>query len=149
MDCNANDDISNISNIKGFVIQKGYQGKEELAVGIYCTLNNIPFKKIENPKDAPLYYTPCGSVEWCMQILGQEITPDYYPDFLKDHLHRKIWETEKWPLGQKVFIKPSKKYKRFTGLITNGGYRGKKKGPYWCSEIVRFDNEWRYYVANG
>jgi len=138
-----------IQGIQGFAIQSKYKGREDLAISHYCVMNKIPYKRVQNFKDIPDGFTPCGSVEWCIQILGQNITPDYYPEFLKDHLHRKIWETDKWPLGEKVFIKPSKKYKRFTGFITNGGYRGKKKGPYWCSEVVHFDNEWRYYISNG
>ena len=52
-------------------------------------------------------------------------------------------------MGKKIFIKPSDKNKRFTGFVTNGGYKGKKKPPYWCSEVVYFVNEWRYYIANG
>ena len=48
-----------------------------------------------------------------------------------------------------MFIKPADKEKRFQARITNGGYKGKKKPPYWCSDIVNFTNEWRYYVSNG
>jgi len=75
--------------------------------------------------------------------------PRLLPDFLLPYLYRKIWKAEKWPLGRRVFIKPADKYKRFTGFITNGGYRKKKKPPYWCSDVVSFQNEWRYYVTNG
>jgi hypothetical protein len=136
-------------DIKGFAIQKGYIGKEDLALTCYCAMNRIEYKRVITPQEIPEGFIPCGSVEWCMKILGQEIVPDYYPNFLKEYLGRKVWETDKWPLGNKVFIKPSKTYKKFTGFITNGGYRGKKKGPYWCSEIVHFENEWRYYVSQG
>ena len=59
-----------------------------------------------------------------------------------------MWQEDKWPL-RKVFIKPSDKYKRFTGFITNGYYKKKKKGPFWCSEIIDIVNEWRYYVSDG
>jgi len=141
--------MSLVDSIKGFAVQKEYQGKEDLAISHYCSMNRVKYRRVSNPKDIPEGFTPCGSVEWCLQVLGHEITPDYYPDFLKEHIHRKIWETDKWPLGEKVFIKPSKKYKRFTGFITSGCYRGKKKGPYWCSSIVHFENEWRYYVSQG
>jgi hypothetical protein len=84
-----------------------------------------------------------------LKYLGKIVKPDYYPSFLQEHLHRKVWQTNDWPLGKKVFIKPSDKYKRFNGFVTNGGYKGKKKAPYWCSDVISFVNEWRYYIANG
>lgn len=52
-------------------------------------------------------------------------------------------------MGERVFIKPSDIYKRFNGRITDGSYKGKKKGPYYCSEIISFTNEWRYYISKG
>ncbi len=33
--------------------------------------------------------------------------------------------------------------------MTSGTWKGKRRGPYWLSEIVQFTNEWRYYVTNG
>jgi len=123
--------------------------KETTAIFQYCIMENVPYKYIKNVKDASREHVPVGSVEFCLQILGRDIQPDYYPDFLKDCLYRNVYRTTKWPLGKKLFIKPADKYKRFTGFITNGGYRKKKRPPYWCSDIVIFVNEWRYYVANG
>jgi hypothetical protein len=105
-------------------------------------------KKEKIPSD----YVPSGSVEWCEFQLGKTIIPDYYPDWLSDYFGRKIWKQDKWPLGQKVFIKPADRHKRFIGHITTGTYgtyKGKKRGPYWCSEIVSFTDEWRYYMADG
>ena len=62
-----------------------------------------------------------------------------------------MWKADKWPMHQRVFIKPADRHKRFTGFVTAGmGYKGKKSPPYWCSDIVPpFTNEWRYYIANG
>jgi len=136
-------------NIGGIAFQYDDQSREAMAMFIVATVNEIPFKQFRNHKDVPEDYIPSGSVEWCEKILGQKVTPDYYPEFLKDHLHREIWRTDEWPLGKKVFIKPSDHYKRFTGFVTNGGYKGKKRKPYICSGVLSFENEWRYYVANG
>ena len=135
----------------GFALQKHHTAdKEDRAILNYCILNDVPYKRCSKPEDVPTGYIPCGTVEWCENFLSKDVTvPDYYPDFLKNHLFRKVWQTDKWPLGDRVFIKPSDRHKRFTGFITTGGYRKKKKGPYWCSEIVKFVNEWRYYVAEG
>ena len=136
----------------GFAIQtlQTHLDKEQEAIALYSILNKIPYKFCKKPKDVPEGYIPCGNVEWVENFISKEKTiPDYYPEFLKDHLFRNVWKTDKWPIGQKVFIKPADRYKRFDGKITNGSYKGKKKSPYWCSDIVKFTNEWRYYVSNG
>lgn len=99
--------------------------------------------------DIPLGWIACGNVDWVDRVLNVTREPDYYPDFLAAWIKRRIWRQEKWPLGQRVFVKPVDRSKRFTGFVTNGSWRGKKKGPYWCSEVVTFTNEWRFYVANG
>ena len=137
--------------IKGFALQ-GHEinGREEKAVINYCVLNDVPYKSYSKFEDVPEGYIPVGRIEWCEHFLPVEATvPDYYPEFLKDYLFRRVWRADKWPLGQHVFIKPADKHKRFDGLITDGGYRKKKKPPYWCSGIVKFVNEWRYYVVEG
>jgi hypothetical protein len=123
-------------------------GIEEKAITLYASMHHIPCKRV-SVKEVPEGFIPVGTVEWFMKVTGWKFKPDNYPEFLRPWLKRKIWETDEWPLGQKVFIKPSDAYKRFNGRITNGTYRDKKKGPYWCSEIVKFTNEWRYYVSHG
>jgi len=139
-------------NIKGFALKHPHSSldKEQTAVVSHCVLNHIPYKFCHRPEHAPEGYIPVGTVEWCEYFLPKEKTiPDYYPEFLKDHFHRQIWQVDKWPLGMRVFIKPADRHKRFTGFVTSGTYRKKKRGPYWCSNIVTFINEWRYYVADG
>ncbi len=136
--------------IRLFAIQKEEaSSREGIAVHQTCILEKWPVKIVRNPDEVPFLYTPCGSVEWVLAVLKAQVVPDYYPDFLQPYLHREVWKAEEWPLGKKVFIKPADKYKRFTGFITNGGYRKKKNPPYWCSDIVSFQNEWRYYISNG
>lgn len=141
-------------DIKGFALQacnvKGTAHKEEQAILTYCVLNRIPYKLCNRPEDRPEGYVPSGSVEWCENFIPKEKTvPNYYPEFLKDHLFRKVWEADKWPMEPGVFVKPADRHKRYCGKTTTGGYRGKKRGPHWCSEVVSFTNEWRYYVADG
>jgi len=136
--------------IVGFALQKYKVSAEEKAVINYCILKDIPYKICPTPNEVPSDYIPVGNLNWCEKFLPKEVTiPDYYPEFLKDFLFRKVWKADKWPLGERVFIKPADRHKRFTGFITTGGYSKKKKGPYWCSDIVHFINEWRYYVADG
>jgi len=141
-------------DIKGFALQSclmhGRCAQEESAILQYCVLNRVPYKACNRPEDRPEGYIPCGKVDWCENFLPSERTiPDYYPDFLKDQLFRKVWKTDKWPMEKGIFIKPADRHKCFDGCTTFGGYRKKKKPPYWCSEVVRFENEWRYYDADG
>jgi len=133
-----------------FLIQN-LNDKETKALGFYCVMNRIPFKKVNNKKNKYNIeeYIPVGTIEWFLYQTGWNATPDYYPDFMKSYLGRKVWKQDKWPVGEKVFIKPADRAKRFNGRITDGSYKGKKKGPYWCSDIVHFVNEWRYYFADG
>lgn len=143
-------------DIIGFALQscnkngRGGLPREETAIVSYSILNRIPYKFYNRYQDVPEGFIPCGSVKWCENFLSKEKTvPNYYPDFLNDYLFRKVWRADKWIMDKGIFIKPADKHKRFTGFITLGGYKKKKKGPYWCSEVVHFINEWRYYIADG
>jgi len=136
--------------ITGFAIQKNRHYKEEITIIHHCIMNKIPYKFCNKSQDIPEGFIPIGSVEWIDKLLLKEKTiPDYYPDFLKDYLFRNVWKTDKWPIEKGIFIKPADKHKRFNGFVTFGGYKKKKKPPYWCSDVVHFINEWRYYIANG
>lgn len=138
----------NLKGYFGFVLDSNDISVEANRLRIFCLLNDIKLllthdkKYIEN-------YIPCGSVEWCENILGYHVKPDYYPEWLSEYFHRKIWKYYKQILGKKLFVKPSDRYKRFTGFITTGTYSKKKKSPLIWSEIVHFENEWRYYISNG
>lgn len=135
----------------GFALQKQrLDDKEEKAILHYCIMDRIPYKFCSSPGEAPTGYIPVGTVKWCENFLPKDrVVPNYYPDFMKDYLFRKVWRADTWPMEKGVFVKPADRHKRFTGISTVGGYRKKKKGPYWCSEVVKFVNEWRYYVADG
>jgi len=106
------------------------------------------YKIINNANEFPSGYIPVGTVEFVEKCF-RAFTPEYYPEFLHEHLHRKIWKTDEWPQQKGLFVKPAHRYKAWDGKLTTGGYRGKKKGPYWVSEQVKFMSEFRYYVANG
>lgn len=134
---------------KGFAIIKHDYSLEVKAVNLYCYLNDILIVKLNENEICSENHVPVGSVEWCLKCMNKNITPNYYPEWAKEHLHRKVWKSDKWILGNKYFVKPSDKHKRFTGFCTFGTYRKKKKPPYWYSEIVHFVNEWRYYITHG
>lgn len=133
---------------KGFAIQKHPCDWEQKSLIMASCLEQIPYRMYSNPKDVPLDFVPTGNIPWISKIIGKTITPNYYPDFLKSWVKRKVWYSEKWPL-ERVFIKPADKHKRFNGFITTGRYNGKKRGPFWCSEVIKFIDEWRYYISYG
>ena len=82
-----------------------------------------------------------------------------YPDELQKYLGRKIWQTKMnevnnnpdcWP----VFVKPLED-KQFTGVVVRSpkdligcGIQGVNQDVY-CSEIVKFEAEWRCFVRYG
>lgn len=134
---------------EGFVFRSGDSGHEVLAAKQVCEAQNVPYRCLQRPVEAPSNWVAVGDVPWCEAVLGRRVMPDYYPDFLRRQVSRRIWRTDKWPIGHRVFIKPADEHKRFTGFVTSGTWKGKKRGPYWCSEIVSFRDEWRYYVTNG
>ena len=134
---------------RGFAIQKQTVDWEGKCLAIVGALEKISVRLINEPLQVPDGWVPSGTVKWVSKVLGRVVVPDYYPDFLKDWVKRKVWKSDNWPLGQRIFIKPADIHKRFTGFVTFGGYRKKKRGPYWCSEVVHFQNEWRYYIAYG
>jgi hypothetical protein len=122
---------------------------EEQCIHLYALKHDIPYKKFIRPEDVPAGWIPVGTVEWFQKSTNWNLSADNYPDFLKHCLKRNVWKQDDWPVGKKVFIKPSDKLKRFNGRVTDGSYKGKKKGPYFCSDIVHFTNEWRYYISHG
>jgi hypothetical protein len=142
-----------MKDIKGFSFLLGnHTSREDNIVILYCVLNKLPYKFCRKPEESPLGYIPVGSVKWCDNFLEpSKRIPDYYPVFLKNFFHRNVWYSEKFPLNKKVFVKPADKHKRFTAFVTSGTgtFKGRKKGPVWCSDIVTFVNEWRYYIAAG
>jgi hypothetical protein len=138
-----------LKNYEGFCFLKKDDSWERTCISLTCAHHNIPNIGIDIKDPLPKGFIPSGSVEWCLKCLGKNIIPNYYPKWASEHLYRKVWKTDKWPLGKRVFIKPANKYKRFDGFVTTGSYKKKKKPPYRCSDIVQFTNEWRYYISEG
>jgi hypothetical protein len=93
---------------------------------------------------------PVGSVTYCEKIYGN-VKPDYYPKFMSKYFNRQIWLETFDPNKQynNLFVKPADKYKKFNGTINFTNDICEKDDLIWCSEIVDFINEWRYYISNG
>ena len=139
-----------------FFIQSGYDGKEVGALLFNYPKESFSYSSREEWAGQPIV----GSVEFVEQYIGQR-KPDYYPKFLEPYFYRRIYEDRALPLIQgkpiSLFIKPADRHKRFDAktiiLPKRSGQCGwnaeQDTGPYWISEVVKFDDEWRYYVANG
>jgi hypothetical protein len=118
-------------------IQPNYCGRERLAV--LQSGYDYYVGELKSEEDVPV-----GSVEWCEKFLPSKPIPDYYPTFM-NQLCRKVWRDNR--IHQKCFAKPADQYKRFNGQIVDENT--KLSGPFWCSEIVEFTNEYRFYVTAG
>ena len=134
---------------------------EEAMIARYCKDNNN-YEYQYFTKQLPLHTIPIGSVEWCEKVYGPFI-PNYYPDFLNNYLSRKIWKSDYKTIynsyKEPVFIKPANKYKKWSGFVykqnrdedidNNDNISIDDNEELWCSEVVHFINEWRYYIING
>ncbi len=102
-------------------------------------------------------------VERALTQLNVELPPpDDYPDALHPFLRRRVWRTTMKSLkadlelrGKAVFIKPAERRKRFTGRVVEttadlwGLVGVSRNTPLWCSEVVRFVSEQRFFVLRG
>lgn len=141
----------NTSNwrFKKFAIQDSQKRTNEgIAVSTTCSLNKIPKRFVENADDVLSDEIPVGSVEFVEKVIDVRFQPDYYPDFAKSILSRAVWVRD-IPSPFRCFVKPADKYKRFDAFIREGDIKDHPEGPFYCSEIVNFVNEWRYYIQDG
>lgn len=115
----------------------------------WCSMNRVEYCIVQRASEVPPDAIAVGPVKWVEQVLGGPRTPDYYPAFLAPWLRRKVWREESWPYHNRCFIKPADRHKRFTGFVKRIGWKGKRKGPFWCSDVVEFVTEWRWYVSRG
>lgn len=148
----------NLYKYRGFAVDKSDHSYESMRLLQLSSLrDNIDLIHIDSlVEDCPKTHVPCGSVEWCLRSLGKKVEPNYYPDWCADFLYRKIWKSNRIPVGSHVFIKPFANYKTFTGIIATGTeslkmdkWADAADTPVWCSDVVSFVNEWRYYITNG
>ena len=61
-------------NYKGFQLLRQDSSLEAQRLQVFCLRYDIPLIRVttkENNKD----YVPCGSVEWCEQLLGKHVQP--------------------------------------------------------------------------
>jgi len=120
-----------------FSIQPGFENSREgLAVIQYCLQHEeATYRFLEKPIQGMI---PIGSVEYCEHLLpdyGDQVV-NFYPIFLSDWRRRDIY------LKKKIFVKGCTKWKADNNTYVSEDY-------VYVSDHIKFQNEWRLYVANG
>ena len=124
-----------------FYIQSGY--KDRSVLGLMSKNYNIKFSA-QGPIEPDR--VPLGSVEWTEGLLGRYVCPDFFPEFLSQHIKREWHYTDIWP-ETRMFIKSSEQHKHWDSGFSDEITR--RKGNFLVSEPVEWINEYRYYVADG
>ena len=104
----------------------------------------------------------CGDMDamhGAMKQLGVEIpAPNDFPPSLEPFFKRKIWRGSVSSLeaaleeGRALFAKPAGRRKLFKGRVFDSPEdlhilsRVSRQEPLWCSEVVRWESEYRVYV---
>ena len=137
------------------LIQPNYSGREALKAIDGCRRLGVDWRwgVLVRPDCVPI-----GDVEFCERVLLQQgyerPTPDFYPDFLRDWMHRGWTISERFrhyhdgPTGA-WFVKSADRYKDYPAKVLRTGDKWPVSGRFIVSEPVTFVQEWRYYVADG
>lgn len=103
-----------------------------------------------NPKTT-IGKVPVGSVDYCESWLGYSPVPDFYPDFLCGWFRRGIIKAtggQAYPFQSPRFVKSAERYKAFPARVYQFAEM-LPDGLLCISDVVKFTQEWRYYVADG
>jgi hypothetical protein len=105
-----------------------------------------------------------GSMDFIRAALRQRgiVMPaiESYPAVLAGYLRRRVWQASlrdalsATKAGTRVFVKPSKRPKLFTGFVLDYSNDRRAAGappsePVWCGDVVSWASEWRAYVVDG
>ncbi len=130
-----------------FCIQPDQNGLPREALAIINSKSEFIIRRDAEPGCIPI-----GSVEYCERVFGPQPTlKQFYPEFLKPYLSRKIGVMSASRAYSTAFYKDAMAWKSdFESRV----YQHDE--PFlipvdllYQSEIVEFVNEWRFYVAKG
>lgn len=137
-----------------FCLQQGNWSREQMAISAGARRLGIPVLGVP-AKECPPGCIPIGSVEFCERVSGTGGGfKDFYPDFLGLWFKRQIisrFAVKNGVVGSKpLFFKYAAEWKSdlYPSRVLSPG----EMVPCVCcylSEVVRFVDEWRYYVADG
>lgn len=136
------------------------------ARAINCAFENLAQHE-EGLRDGVVF--PVGSVEFvrrAMELAGIAEPPNLsYPGGCERFLGRRLWQGRAADVATRQFVKPIAT-KAFTGFVFDPLAPDEQRCEHdreqlaafkqlpadamvWCSEVVRFVSEWRYYVLDG
>jgi hypothetical protein len=92
---------------------------------------------------------PVGDVEFVQAALGWTPKPNFYPEFLSQFFHRRIYRNLAG-LGdsETYFVKSELSYKYCEAQVLDPSVQNVPPFAVF-SDVVTFVQEWRVYVANG
>lgn len=127
-------------------------GSSRESVKVIDGARNLGYRVGWGQHDARDRIVPVGSVDYCEDWLGYSPVPDFYPDFLREWTRRAIGIREGGGICRMGapgwFVKSAERYKAFPARVIRFGEEY-PPGKLYISEVVRFTQEWRYYVADG
>jgi len=135
------------------ILQPGNSSRETLKA--YCAARSLGVECVCTNR-SQYGDVPVGDVPYCETVMiGQGIAvpkPDFYPVWLARWMKRdRYYVPEGTPISVSFrpwFIKPAGAYKTEPARILPA-YHPFPQGHYVASEVVKFTQEWRYYVADG
>lgn len=130
-----------------FCIQRNTDGLPREALAIINAKRDWIIRAEAEPDCIPI-----GSVEFCEPVFGRQPgLKQFYPEFLH-HLMGRAWGVVSQPRAYRTaFYKDATRWKSdFVARV----YQQGEEFPVTCelmyeSEVVRFFDEWRFYIANG
>jgi hypothetical protein len=128
-------------------IQTSYSGRERIAV--ISAAPGLGIEWVVAPVSAP-GTIPIGTVEYCEPLFGPN-RKDFYPQFLQwDYQCRTLYfYTGSETIESRCFVKDATRWKSpdWSRIVEPGEQL--PDGKWVISPVVKFTQEWRYYVANG
>jgi hypothetical protein len=126
-----------------FSLQSPYNGREILSAQNGAISLGIDYVRSIKPIQG---YIPVGTVEYCAPVFGKEPSiKNFYPSFLRNFVTRDLKLIRDMHSTDYFFVKDATKWKsdsdKFVKCVSGG--------LYWASSLVRFTQEWRYYIADG
>lgn len=129
-----------------FCFQFPYEGREILSAQNGAGALGIDYVR---SMQAIQGLIPVGTVEYCTPVFGkQPKVKNFYPSFLSDFVSRNITLISSMTTNDYFFAKNATEWKSdHPKLVKEVLWDG--KSLWWVSDVVKFTQEWRYYVADG
>lgn len=130
-----------------FCLQSPYSGREVLAA--HSGALSLGVESVRS-STAMAGFVPVGTVQYCEPLFGEQPSvKNFYPEFLARWISRRlklVTTKDGIQLDEVVFVKSASEWKARRPSSLDSCV---PPGCWWLSEVVYFEQEWRYYVADG